>query len=375
MQFWAVISLVVILLILNIYSLCYNRKLFLTLNALFLFFLKLGFSRADHYMVYFVIPVTVLGLVMVYNHKFFSSALFIIFLIAMYDLAVNPFTNGFNGLPATVDYSQTYQNRMAQAYSMFKIDDAVVKQIGRGTIDVYPDYNEYVFANNLNYDYRPLFQNYMTLTPELDQMNQHFFESDHKPQFVLWVENPSCNGVKMGLCNQFVDMDSKYFLNEDPLTSSSILLNYHIALYTSALNGAKLALLKRNSNTTLYSQSVIARQKMVFGQWYNVPPNNSGVIKIIPHFRYTLMGKMQNILFRGDIVFISYKLANGSNKVYQINLLNSQSGIWISPYLTNFAELNGQKVVQIMFQTSAYDYLEPTFNAEWINVPIHLQNS
>lgn len=71
---------------------------------------------------------------------------------------------------------------MVQAYSQYKLDKTFLGKIGTDSVDVYPYNNEYMYANQLNYKPRPLFQNYMTLTPVLDQANSDYLRGAGKPK-------------------------------------------------------------------------------------------------------------------------------------------------------------------------------------------------
>ena len=353
------------LVLLNIHLFRTNRLLILTINILYMIFIKMGSSRADggHFVYYFIAPAVILGLVMLFRDKLFNKLLFIAFISTIcwmaHDpakaktLTYNPFTFGYG-----IDYRVGYPDRMANNYSMYKLKDSMVSRIGQATVDVYPYNNEYMFANKLNYHYRPSFQNYMTLTPKLDLMNKKFFEGDNKPQFVLWDEI-------------FWGVDGKYPLSEDPLTSSSILLNYHVVDKATGRHGVVI-LLERNQNTTTYLSTNIKKHNMEFNKWYDVPTVNSGVVKLVPNLKLTLFARVKNLLFRGDILYINYKLASGGEIKRRQNILNSQNGIWVSPFFLSFNFVDEQ-VVAVKLETDTKYYFKPKMTADWINVPINIQ--
>lgn len=352
------------LVILNVHLFRTNRLLLLTVNGLYIVFHKMGFHWADgsHFVLYFILPVVIMGLVMLFKEGIFNKALFVAFIATICwmandparggALSYTPFTFGFG-----VDYEVPYADRMAKTYSMYKLKDSMVSRIGQATVDVYVFHNEYMFANKLNYHYRPSFQNFMTLTPTLDQMNKEFFESDDKPQFVLWTEN-------------FCGMTGKYPLSEDPLTSSSILLNYHVVDKAPGKYGAVL-LLERNQRTTVYSATHVKKQKMEFNKWYDVPPGDNGVLKLVPNLKLTAFAKFKNALFRGDILYMNYKLASGEIKRHRQSIINSQNGIWVSPFLLSFKYID--RVVAVKLETDAKNYFKPQMTADWITVPIDIQ--
>lgn len=364
------IAILICLVSFNIFTIRYNHRLFLTINALFCILFKMGFSRADHYIQYFVIPMVIVSFLFLFKKTKLTNSLMITFLLAISYITVYPssstwlYNRMFN---LGIDYQQNYKDRMSDTYKMFKLSDQIIKQIGDNSIDVYPYNNEYMFANNLNYKYRTSFQNYMTLTPKLDAMNQMFFESLDKPDFILWTAGISCTSPKT--CNVFDGFDDKNSLNEDPLTSSAIMLNYHLISLSTGKNNTPIALLKKNTETVKYHFKVLKHQDMRFGVWYPVPEETNGVIKLIPDFKFSAYGKLKNLLFRGELLYIDYKLADEEILHYRLNILNSNSGVWVSPFIKDFT-FKGKKVKSIMLRTSSDKYFVSHFKADWINVPI-----
>ncbi len=359
----------IVVILLNLYLLLQKKSLLLTVNLLLLIFFKLGFSRTDHYIHYFVVPAAALSLLLLFKKSLLGRVLFLGIMASLYYLSSIPSYIGAsteNSLRPHTDFHVAYTRRMAAVYPGFKLENSVLKKIGRSSIDIYPYNNEYAFANNLNYKHRPLFQNYMTLTPVLDKMNEHYFESKKRPKFVLWTGGIGCNDSK---CDPFDAFDNKFSLNQDPLTTTSILLNYHSVDIFSAKDNLPALLLEANATSTRYSESLISSETIKLNQWYRVPNPGSGVVKIIPSLKFTFLGRVKNALFRGDVLNIKYKLDSGEIRKYRTSILNARSGIWVSPLLDSF-KLAGPVVRYIMFETRSRNYLDPTFHAKWVSIPI-----
>lgn len=367
LQTFLVCALVGILL--NLFVISRRPVLFLTANALLLILFKLGFGRTDHYLNYFVVPTMLVCCLMLFDASRFGKALFSLVIGSLYYLCVHP---TFPGAPtkhpfaATIDFSTPYETRMQAVYPGFMLDDSIVKRIGSSTIDVYPYNSEYLFANQLSYVHRPLAQGYMTLTPKLDAMNQAFFESTGRPHFVLWTAGFACSSAN---CNPFEGLDQKFVLNEDPLTTSTILLNYHVAATFPGYKGVPVALLEENGARTPYSETNIASQTMKLGQWYSVPRASSGIVKLKPELKFTLYGRLKNLLFRGGVLKVKYRLLSGQVVELRTNILNARSGVWVSPLPDSFS-LQGRPVEAIMLETSAAHYFQPEFEGQWVSVPI-----
>ncbi|MGE1175775.1 hypothetical protein [Pseudomonas sp. BW7P1] len=350
---------------LNVYLVVKRRSLLLTLNVLLLLLFKLGFSRTDHYLGYFVIPTAALALAMVFDKSRLGRAMFVIALAGLYYLSINPSYPGAptkDALVSGVDFNSDYSTRMKSLYADYRLDNALLSKIKKSTIDVYPYNNEYMFANDLNYSHRPSFQNYMTLTPVLDLMNKSFFESAARPKFVLWSAGIACVSEN---CNVFDAFDRKYSLNEDPLTVGAILLNYHVVEVSKGKGGVPLILLEANSVKADAAEQLLTETVMKFDEWYKVPKHSGNVVKIIPDFELTAYARLKNLLFRGDILKIRYKLVSGDIREYRLNILNSKSGVWVSPLIDNF-EFSGEAVESIMFSSESSHYFKPEFSARWV---------
>lgn len=353
--------------LLSTYIFIYNRRAFLSFIFVTFVLIKLGLSRQDHFVYHYVAAIAGMLCIFLFERGKAALVAFAVCLLITYHMSFFPlFPNApvFKPLTPQVSYESAYLTRMAAHYREYKLSDiaAVVKD---GTVETYPNNNEYIFANEFKYVMRPSFQSYMTLTPELDAMNQAFFESPDKPQFVLWAS-------AMPLADPdsaFLDVDGRYLLNEDPLTSTTILLNYHVVTESVGRYRSPVVLLEKNETAIPYAPSDIGSEDMTFGQWYKVPSSTRNVVKVIPHFEPTLLGKLQNLFFRGDPLYVSYKLRNGSVARYRLNILNSVSGVWVSP-LVGRLNFTGEGVEAVMFETKDRDYVKPTFKASWIGMDI-----
>jgi hypothetical protein len=353
----------------NVYLILKRRALILPVNFMILVFFKLGFSRTDHYLGYFVTPIALLSLMLLFDASRTGRAMFLVVTAMLFYLASVPNFPGAvtrNRLLPTADFDRTYAEKMQSAYSSFTLEPDLLAKVGQSTIDVYPYNNEYLFANRLNYRHRPVFQNYMTLTPRLDAMNQRFLSSSARPEFILWTAGVSCASAP---CNVFNGFDEKFLLNEDPLTSSAILLNYRLIQTSHGRNGIPVALFEARHPMVEASLPASPLVDMRFGTWYPVPAHPQGVIKLMPRFEFTILGRIKNLLFRGSIVTMSYRLASGDVRQYRLNILNAGSGLWVSPLVDNF-NFQGDLVESIKFDSKLPGYLQPVFKASWATLPL-----
>lgn len=362
-----------------IYGIRKHRLFLIPLAVTWLLLFKLGFGRADHYVTYFVVPCAFIMLLISFEKGYLTKGLFFVSFFSLYYLGTHPAYNNSQRLalafttfnipslsnPFKLPFNndETYEERMVQAYSQYKLDKTFLGKIGTDSVDVYPYNNEYMYANQLNYKPRPLFQNYMTLTPVLDQANSDYLRGAGKPKKIIWNSGLGCGDAD---CDSFIGLDNKFILNEDPLTSMAIFENYKVSEFTHGRNSEPLLLLTSRDQTLAADFVTRKNERMQFGVWYPLPQAKNSIVKVFPDFKISLVGKIKNFLFRGDIVKVRYKLKSGLQKEYRLNIINSHSGVWASPLLDGFDEngFTGEDVTDIMFETDSSYYFEPEFDAK-----------
>jgi hypothetical protein len=329
---------------------------------------KLGFGRADHVQGYFVVPGAVLILAArpwrLSRAKAWAAVTASAAILA---LAVVPSFPGGPVLAVVQDVrstAQPYAERMKALYPRFVLDQATLALIGGGTVDVYPYNNEFAFANGLAYHHRPVFQSYMTLTPQLGRMNADYLQSDAGPEFILWTGGLLCGSPT---CDLFATFDSKYPLNEDPLTALAILGNYHVVRSTVSTGGIPVLVLRRNETIAPVQPKTLSRVAARTGEWIDVPVS-SDVVLLKPQLHLTPVGQAKNALLRGSALHVSYRLADGTERTYRLNLLNAPAGIWVSPLLEG-TSFSGVAVTAVRIDAPDW-YVTPQYEAEWQSVAL-----
>ncbi|MEE9648752.1 hypothetical protein [Enterobacter soli] len=365
---FAYIIISIIFILFNTFLIKTNPIFILTINGLLVIFLKIGFSRADHYIDYFIGPVAIMSMLFsISRNKLWillsTFVLGLLFLLG--NLSIYPGVLKLPTLRIHADFSKSVSDRAAERYQQYKIPNNVITMIGQQSIDVYPYLNEYMIANKLNYRHRPSFQNYMTLTPKLDKLNAEFFEGAQAPEFVLWTGGIGCLRED---CEAFDDFDGKYMLNEDPITTTSILSHYKPVNTFTDMNKRPMVLMQKIPHSEMIKPQYLGKITLHLGEWVQVPNLSSSAVKLVPQLNLTLIAKIQNMLYRGEILYIHYKFSSGEIKRYRLNIINTQSGIWISPLL-NELPLKGPRVVEIMLSTPSKHYFVDNFEANWVGYP------
>jgi len=352
-----------IILITSLY--CYFKARFLLIPniVLNLALIKLGFGRADHFLKYYIVCVSLysfsLALILGKSGKYAFILVNILLLFLGFSGAYEN-SQIFKIDKPIVDFNKSYEQRIKDSYSNFILDKSLIDKVGGSSIDFFPNANEYAFANNLNYNQRPSFQSYMTLTPLLGEYNSSYYTKEG-PSYVLWSPALNCQSSD---CNVFDDIDGKYLLNEDPLTVLSILQSYTPTGIFKNKNNLPLLLLSKNITNSDSKVSYSPTKIFKFNEWIQVPSTaNNNVVKLFPHFELTLLGKLRNQFFSGKPIKIRYKFYDESIREYRLNILNAESGIWISPYLNSF-DFVGSPVKEIMFFNNN-SYIDEEFYARW----------
>jgi hypothetical protein len=326
---------------------------------------KLGFGRADHVATHLIPPLA--AILLVITPKLLSPRIFSPQVLASLLIVFAGLTPNFVGGPKlqlSTDLDSTqedYEIRMAGKYQNFLLDEVTIKKIGSATVDVYPYYNEIVFANGLNYRHRPLFQSYMTLTPALGERNRDFFESTEAPEFVLWTGGAPCNDAN---CDIFQAFDGKYLLNEDPITVRSIMDHYKLESKTSLPNGVPVLVLRKSEPKEFKTKQFQSSGSGQLGEWIQVPSKLKTGVVLVPELKFTVTGSMKNTLFRGNSASITYTLANGETRTHRLNILNANAGVWASPLLIG-STFEGSQVTALKIDAPSW-YLQRVFAFSWL---------
>jgi hypothetical protein len=341
-----------------------NRNLIAPAIILNFIFFKIGFGRADHYLDYFIYPIALMIMILNTNsqkkYKFINYFILfsLVFIGTVGTYAGSPTKSVITPLKSS---NTDFKSRMKNVYSDFKLPNATLRKIGQGSIDFYPYNNEFAFANDLNYQHRPLTQSYMTLTPLLGKLNAEYLASESSPKFIIWNSTIVCNFTK---CNPFQDFDQKYVLNSDPVTSSAILYNYKIIDSFNLTNGITGVLLKKKSRVDKFGYTISNWTPTKLGTWINIPVGRQRTLFIEPEFRFTTFGKLTNSLFRGGIIYVSYQFDDDLIETYRVNISSSAFGLYAN-YLPSDFNFKSKKVVRLKFTAKSSNYVKSEIKTRW----------
>jgi hypothetical protein len=233
------------------------------------------------------------------------------------------------------------------------LEKNVLQLIGSNPVDIYPWETTYVFANNLNWQPRPVFQSYVVHTPWLDKKNAIFFNSPQSPKFIIWdVEN---------LLGEVSSIDRRYLLNDEPLTIYEI-FNHYKLIYRDK----KIALFERVHVNNLKEPISIGSEKGYWNEWIKVPSMGNGVVRAKLHVSRKIIGKIKRLIYKEEEFYIEYKLQHGEIKRYRLVIDNAVSGVWVSPLIARLSSpFWGLPVEEVRLSYSKHNFMKNEIKIEW----------
>ncbi len=238
-----------------------------------------------------------------------------------------------NSIKMIDDQSFTYLKAL-------KFDKVVLDTVRNSTIDAYPFDMTCLFANNLKWDPRPVFQSYLAYTPWLDHQNELFFYSSQAPQYLAWHSAIADPGKFLN------SIDNRYLLNDEPLTLKTIFRNYCMVL-----NTPKVFLFKHFNPKITYPEIKLNLLNTFWNKWIDVPVTSGrdvifAKIKVDNDF----WGKIKRSLYRNSMVFIDYQFADGKIISHTLPITNAVNGVWLNPYILDFQACENKLVNNNIFK-------------------------
>lgn len=232
---------------------------------------------------------------------------------------------------------------------------AMRQTIGLSPVDVYPWETSYIPANGLAWLNRPLPASYSTYTPALDDLNAAFFESDHRPPYIVWPL-----GIGVG------SIDGRHLFWDEPKTLRSILNRYDLVQPDS-----EVGLLHARTQPRFGPSEQLGTVTMRWGKWVPVP-QVSGVLLAHMTVGRRVTTRVKRWIFREDPVFLSLRLVAGEEVTYRLVPDNMGSGLWISPLPITKDDLvsilrggTARQVVAVRIHSARFAKLSSRISLSW----------
>ena len=237
-----------------------------------------------------------------------------------------------------------------------KLPNVMLAEIGNQSVDIYSYLQAMVPANHLNWEPRPVFQTYASFMPYFDNLDAKFFQSERKPQYLLW--------------SPFNDIDNRYVLSTEPLAMYQI-----FKWYKPIMTASDVYLLKKQSRPQLSPEKFIATTTTKWGEWIPVPSSSDSILRVRLKSKLTLLGKIKTAFYKLFDVTIDYRLADNLVVTYRLVYSTAIDGIWVNPLLKDPCQIlnlgrlpSNNKVVAIRFNHDKFDYFSKKVTLDWYGV-------
>ena len=182
-----------------------------------------------------------------------------------------------------------------------------------GTVDLYPNEIASIFAYDLPYQPRPVFQSFLAYTKELARLNAEHLTTPDAAESILFDINP---------------IDEHLASFEDGLSWPELLTRYDI----TNIEGRYL-LLERSRQPRQYSLEPLDRQTVALGEWYEIPNNSQPAwaqLDLHPNF----WGKLAAIALRLPPLYLEIETADGIQIEYRAVPKLLEVGFLLSPVVS-----------------------------------------
>lgn len=237
----------------------------------------------------------------------------------------------------------------------YQLSPVLAQDIGNSSVDIFPWDINLVWAYDMNWSPRPVFQSYNAYTTWLDQINSAHFSSASAPEYVLFT---------------YGSIDSRYALFDEPETFRTILCRYQYVT-----SDANFALLRMTQTQLCGDEAEIGETSASMGEFIPIPQTNDSLYARV-FINYSFLGSIANIIYKPAQLYVSFQLSNGSvTNPYRFIPGNAQNGIFVSKYVDGFNSLvrlfRGQtnlSIKALMFTSEDPAQYQPSIKVQYFRV-------
>lgn len=222
-----------------------------------------------------------------------------------------------DGLFTRIFHPQALKQRYTRSIAAIKSHEPLPQVAG--TVDVYPTELAAVFANNLRWSGRPVFQSYAAYTPELQAKNVAHLAGRSAPDTVFF---------------SFAPIDRHLPASEDSVSLLRLLSTYRVTALTppyvrmDRAPGSINAPLRRDGDRSMSAS------------WnQDIPVTDAGAMWVDVDARPSLLGRLLSGVFKMPELEIDLRLVDGSVVARRFIASVGRSGFIVSPYLATASDL------------------------------------
>ena len=200
-----------------------------------------------------------------------------------------------------------------------RVDLPKIREIvGDATVDIFSYEQSVLFANQFNWQPRPIFQSYVAYTPKLSDYNRQFYESSQAPEFVIF---------------KLQTMDNRFPMMDDSETIKVLLRNYEFVLEERGY-----LLLKRMLQKKEVTENRLLERHIKVGKSLKIAAFNEKQLLLKVDISKTWIGWLYSFLYKPSAVYLELTTTENTKLVYRIVPNMLQSGVLINPLITNQEE-------------------------------------
>jgi hypothetical protein len=229
--------------------------------------------------------------------------------ISIYEKSEKKFINAYNSITFYKNINKKYDennNALKKAYYIPKLN---------GTVEIYPYDLSLLIVSSNNTKHRPIFQSYSSYTPNLINLNSKFLSNPNSPDNILF---------------RIQTIDNRLPSMDDGLSYINLIQNYNLykldkgLLYFKKTNSNKKNFLNfKNTDIVKFNKTFVLNKNI----------DNPIFCKII--IKPTILGKIYNILYKPNEMYIIYYLRNNQKIKYRIIPNMLKTGIFLFPLINN----------------------------------------
>ena len=222
-----------------------------------------------------------------------------------------------NAISNRIFSPESFRTAYSAAVETIKIRDPLPHV--DGSADVYPADLSAIFANDLRWSGRPVFQSYSAYTPELQAKNVAHLTGATAPDTVFFTFSP---------------IDGRLPASDDSESLLKLISTYRITDFVSPY--VRMDRSPKSSNAQLRKEEPLS----LMTRWnQDIALPDAAPLWITIDIRPSLLGRLVQSVFKLPQLEIDLTLADGSVAHHRFIASIARSGFIISPYLTSPIEL------------------------------------
>ena len=228
----------------------------------------------------------------------------------------------------------------------YGLSSETITMISNHTVDVFPWDVALAYSYGLQWDPRPIFESYQAYTPFLDELNAFHFNSSLAPDYVLYT---------------LESIDNRYPIFDEPATFRALLCNYDFI----GADGPFIILQRVGYHCN--APVSISETTAKFAQTI-VTPRSDGYLFVRISVDYSLLGKLENFVYKGPLVYIRLGYEDGTYGIFRFIWENAEDGLFLGGTPTNLYEGTNQSIRTVSLLTNSPDAFQTPFTLSFFSM-------